>query len=58
MYICRVHVLCINSSCVRTSDDSAGDIVSPQKSVQQVTRESQEGKELYKKSHNDYEVGE
>lgn len=39
-------------------DDSAGDIVSPQKSVQQVTRESQEGKELYKKSHNDYEVGE
>ena len=39
------------------SDDSAGDIVSPQKNFQQVMKESNEGKELYKRSHNDYDVG-
>ena len=39
------------------SDDCAGDMVSPQKSRAQVEKEAAKGKDLYRKSHNDYNVG-
>ncbi|KAL9958296.1 hypothetical protein ACROYT_G035296 [Oculina patagonica] len=39
-------------------DGSAGEMVSPSKTATQVNAESLEGKELYKVSHNDFDVGE
>ena len=39
-------------------DDSAGQLVSPPKSAQQVEMESKQGFELYKMSHGVYDVGE
>lgn len=39
-------------------DGSAGEMVSPAKTAAQVNAESLEGKELYKVSHNDFDVGE
>lgn len=38
-------------------DGSAGEMVSPAKTAVQVNAESLEGKELYKVSHNDFDVG-
>ena len=38
-------------------DGSAGEMVNPAKSAFQVNAESQEGKHLYKVSHQDFEVG-
>lgn len=39
-------------------DGSAGEMVNPAKTAAQVNAESMEGKDLYKFSHSDYEVGE
>lgn len=39
-------------------DGSAGEMVNPSKSAAQVNAESEEGKHLYKVSHQDFEVGE
>ncbi|KAK3754621.1 hypothetical protein QZH41_020542 [Actinostola sp. cb2023] len=39
-------------------DGSAGEMVNPDKTAEQVIKESMEGKELYKFSHHDYDVGE
>ncbi len=39
-------------------DGSAGEMVSPSKTATQVNAESLEGKDLYKVSHNDFDVGE
>ncbi|EDO30325.1 predicted protein [Nematostella vectensis] len=39
-------------------DGTAGEMVNPGKTATQVEQESMEGKELYKVSHQDYEVGE
>lgn len=39
------------------SDGAAGELVSPAKTADQVMQESMVGKELYKMSHHDYEVG-
>ena len=38
-------------------DGSAGEMVNPAKTAAQVNAESMEGKDLYKFSHSDYEVG-
>lgn len=38
-------------------DGSAGEMVNPSKTAAQVNTESLEGKELYKVSHNDFDVG-
>ena len=46
-----------NVSCFLLSDGSAGEIVNPAKTALQVQAEAQEGKVLYKVSHNDYNVG-
>ena len=39
------------------ADGSAGEMVNPAKTAAQVNAESMEGKDLYKFSHSDYEVG-
>ena len=39
------------------ADGSAGEMVNPAKTAAQVNTESMEGKDLYKFSHSDYEVG-
>lgn len=39
------------------ADGSAGEMVNPSKTAAQVNTESLEGKELYKVSHNDFDVG-
>ena len=39
-------------------DGSASEMVSPNKSRDEVEQEAREGKHLYIKSHNSYEVGE
>ena len=39
-------------------DDSAGQLISPPKSAEQVETESKQGSELYKISHGAYDVGE
>lgn len=38
-------------------DGNAGEMVNPSKTAAQVNTESLEGKELYKVSHNDFDVG-
>lgn len=38
-------------------DGSAGEMVNPSKTAALVSAESLEGKELYKVSHNDFDVG-
>ena len=38
-------------------DCTVGELVSPQKSAQQVALEAEEGLELYRKSHSAYKVG-
>ncbi|XP_031556686.1 EF-hand domain-containing family member B-like [Actinia tenebrosa] len=51
----------LNEDCygVKTiKDGTAGEMVNPDKKASQVMTESQEGKELYKFSHHDYDVGE
>ena len=60
MYCMYLYVyMCVYlSCCIVFIDDSAGDMVSPQKTRQQVEAEDAVGKDLYKKSHNDYDVGE
>ena len=40
------------------TDGSAGELVNPAKAAVQVNAESMEGKDLYKVSHHDFEVGE
>lgn len=44
--------------CSTVKGDSAGSIVSPDKSSAEIERESEEGRELYRKSHNAWDVGE
>lgn len=39
------------------SDGTSGELVSPAKTARQVLQESMVGKDLYKFSHHDYDVG-
>ena len=49
--LCMIRCCCV-------SDITAGELVSPDKTPQQVEEEAREGKDLYLTSHKSYEVGE
>ena len=57
LHILTQDVICCAVLTYVSSDDCAGDMVSPQKSRAQVEKEAARGKGLYRKSHNDYNVG-
>ena len=57
LHILIQDVICCAVLTYVSSDDCAGDMVSPQKSRAQVEKEAARGKDLYRKSHNDYNVG-
>ena len=55
LFIINIYLL---YNIIHLSGDSAGILISPPKSKDEVEAESKLGKELYKISHYDYDVGE